>query len=88
MSEGWGKRAATRIDRSQFGNDELLKSLGQQFNLDFANYDQWQRKKPSRPPPPPKQKGGIIYILFIYSFFSGAWVVLVHVCECFQLNSR
>ncbi|XP_076449930.1 uncharacterized protein C20orf96-like [Babylonia areolata] len=55
-SEGWGKRATTRIDRSQFGNDELLKSLGQQFNLDFANYDQWERKKPSRPPPPPKQK--------------------------------
>ena len=51
----WGKKAATRIDRSQFGNDELLKSLGQEFNLDFANYDQWQRKKTSRRPPPPKK---------------------------------
>lgn len=56
MTEGWGKRATSRIDRSQFGKDELLKSLGQQFNLDFSNYDQWQRKKPSRPPPPPKPK--------------------------------
>ncbi|XP_025114737.1 uncharacterized protein C20orf96-like isoform X2 [Pomacea canaliculata] len=56
MTSGWGKRAASRIDRTQFGNDELLKTLGQQFNLDFASYDQWERKKPSRPPPPPKAK--------------------------------
>lgn len=56
MTEGWGKRATSRIDRSQFGKDELLKSLGQQFNLDFSSYDQWQRKKPSRPPPPSKPK--------------------------------
>ncbi|KAK7114879.1 uncharacterized protein C20orf96-like [Littorina saxatilis] len=67
MSEGWGKRATTRIDRSQFGNDELLKSLGQQFNLDFANYDQWQRKKPSRPPPPPKQKATEQTLSFLVS---------------------
>jgi hypothetical protein len=52
MTEGWGKKATSRIDRSQFGKDELLQSLGQQFNLDFANYDQWKRKTPSRPPPP------------------------------------
>lgn len=58
MAVGWGRRAASRIDRTQFGQDELLKSLGQQFNLDFANYDQWERKKPSRPPaPPPRPKG-------------------------------
>lgn len=67
MSEGWGKRATTRIDRSQFGNDELLKSLGQQFNLDFANYDQWQRKKPSRPPPPPKSKASDQTLSFLVS---------------------
>ncbi|KAL8575896.1 hypothetical protein ACOMHN_027294 [Nucella lapillus] len=66
-SEGWGKRATSRIDRSQFGNDELLKSLGQQFNLDFANYDQWERKKPSRPPPPPKQKAAEQPLSFLVS---------------------
>jgi len=63
----WGKKAATRIDRSQFGKDELLKSLGQEFNLDFGNYDQWQRKKPSRPPPPPKQKASEHTVSFLVS---------------------
>ena len=41
---GWGKRAATRIDRTQFEHDELLKSLGTQFNVDFTVYEQWQRQ--------------------------------------------
>ncbi|XP_067651516.1 uncharacterized protein C20orf96-like [Haliotis asinina] len=44
MSGGWGKRAASRIDRKQFEQDDLLKSLGSQFNVDFSGYDQWQRR--------------------------------------------
>ncbi|ESO95393.1 hypothetical protein LOTGIDRAFT_178346 [Lottia gigantea] len=47
MSAGWGRKAATRIDRTQFNNDELLKSLGSQFNVDFNNYDQWSRTSKS-----------------------------------------
>ena len=54
MAASWGKKAANRIDRSQFQKDELLKSLGSQFNVDFADYDQWTRSKQkiTRPPPP------------------------------------
>lgn len=44
MASGWGKRAASRIDRTQYSQDELLKSLGNQFNVDFSDYDQWKRR--------------------------------------------
>ncbi|XP_069112435.1 uncharacterized protein C20orf96-like isoform X2 [Argopecten irradians] len=56
MAADWGKKAASKIDKTQFSKDELLKSLGNQFNVDFTDYDQWTRKnKPvTRPPPPPK----------------------------------
>ncbi|XP_060081283.1 uncharacterized protein C20orf96-like [Ylistrum balloti] len=56
MAADWGRKAASKIDRTQFSKDELLKSLGNQFNVDFTDYDQWTRKnKPvTRPPPPPK----------------------------------
>ncbi|XP_050388734.1 uncharacterized protein C20orf96 [Patella vulgata] len=53
-ASGWGKKAATRIDRTQFDNDELLKSLGSQFNVDFSNYDQWQRTSRSNKSPAAK----------------------------------
>ncbi|XP_046562874.1 uncharacterized protein C20orf96-like isoform X2 [Haliotis rubra] len=58
MSGGWGKRAASRIDRKQFEQDDLLKSLGSQFNVDFSGYDQWQRRskvvQPVQRPPATK----------------------------------
>lgn len=41
MPGGWGRRAAVRIDRTQFGEDELLKSL--EANVGFSDYAQWQR---------------------------------------------
>ncbi|XP_013404453.1 uncharacterized protein C20orf96 [Lingula anatina] len=43
MPGGWGRKAAGRIDRTQFGDDELLKSLGGEYNVDFTDYAQWQR---------------------------------------------
>ncbi|KAK3589086.1 hypothetical protein CHS0354_017423 [Potamilus streckersoni] len=52
MAASWGKRAANRIDRTQFEKDELLKSLGSQFNVDFADYDKWTRKTVRRPVAP------------------------------------
>ena len=56
MAAEWGKKAMGRIDRSQFANDELLQSLGNQLNVDFSNYDQWQRKEKKLRPPAPKKK--------------------------------
>ncbi|XP_005102637.1 uncharacterized protein C20orf96 [Aplysia californica] len=56
MAAEWGKKAMGRIDRSQFANDELLKSLGNQLNVDFSKYDQWQRKERVLRPPAPKKK--------------------------------
>jgi len=56
MAAEWGKKAMGRIDRSQFENDELLKSLGNQLNVDFSNYDQWQRKEKKLRPPAPSRK--------------------------------
>ena len=56
MAADWGKKAMGRIDRSTFANDELLKSLGNQLNVDFTKYDQWQRKDRIMRPPAPKKK--------------------------------
>ncbi|GFN94192.1 GTP-binding protein rem 1, partial [Plakobranchus ocellatus] len=56
MAAAWGKKAIGKIDRSQFENDELLKSLGNQLNVDFSKYDQWQRKERVMRPPAPKKK--------------------------------
>lgn len=56
MAAAWGKKAVGKIDRSQFENDELLKSLGNQLNVDFSKYDQWQRKERVMRPPAPKKK--------------------------------
>ena len=55
MAASWGKRATTRIDRTQFDKDELLQSLGDQFNVDFADYDKWKRKTSVRRPMPGKE---------------------------------
>lgn len=44
MAASWGKRATSRIDRSQFENDELLQQLGTQFDVTFTDYDKWTRK--------------------------------------------
>lgn len=49
MAAGWGKLAASRIDRSQFEKDELLQQLGTQFDVNFTDYDKWKRKPNSRP---------------------------------------
>jgi hypothetical protein len=49
MSSDWGKRATSRIDRSQFENDELLQQLGTQFDVNFTDYDKWTRKTKTRP---------------------------------------
>lgn len=46
---GWGKRATSRIDRSQFEKDELLQQLGTQFDVSFTDYDKWTRQAKSRP---------------------------------------
>ena len=62
MAASWGKRATTRIDRTQFDKDELLQSLGNQFNVDFADYDKWKRKASLRRPMPVKE-GTYSYIL-------------------------
>ncbi|XP_064640391.1 uncharacterized protein C20orf96-like isoform X2 [Lineus longissimus] len=53
---GWGRRAAARIDKTQTADEELLKSLGEQIDID---YTQWQRT--SQPevivqPRPPRLK--------------------------------
>jgi len=45
----WGKTATSRIDRSQFMQDELLQQLGTQFDVNFTDYDKWKRKGNSRP---------------------------------------
>ncbi|XP_064611549.1 uncharacterized protein C20orf96-like [Liolophura sinensis] len=46
---GWGRRAAGKIDRNQYGQDELLMTLGGQFNVDFSDYDQWTRTTKPKP---------------------------------------
>lgn len=46
---GWGRRAAGKIDRNQFSQDELLMTLGGQFNVDFSDYDQWTRTTKPKP---------------------------------------
>ena len=56
MAADWGKKAMGSITRSNFANDELLKSLGNQLNVDFTKYDQWQRKERVMRPLPPKKK--------------------------------
>ena len=55
LTASWGKRATSRIDRTQFDKDELLQSLGDQFNVDFADYDKWKRKASIRRPLPGKE---------------------------------
>ena len=60
MAASWGKRATTRIDRTQFDKDELLQSLGDQFNVDFADYDKWKRKASARRPMPGKEGNTIV----------------------------
>ncbi|XP_070575324.1 uncharacterized protein C20orf96-like isoform X2 [Ptychodera flava] len=42
---GWGRRATGRIERTQFEDDELLKSLEGRVNIDVkpVEYDQWSR---------------------------------------------
>lgn len=49
LSSEWGKRATSRIDRSQFEKDELLQQLGTQFDVNFTDYDKWTRKTKTRP---------------------------------------
>ncbi|XP_045192365.2 uncharacterized protein C20orf96-like [Mercenaria mercenaria] len=49
MASDWGKKATSRIDRSQFENDELLQQLGTQFDVNFTDYDKWTRKTKTRP---------------------------------------
>ncbi|XP_052815257.1 uncharacterized protein C20orf96-like [Mya arenaria] len=49
MAASWGKAATSRIDRSQFENDELLQQLGTQFDVKFTDYDKWTRKTKLRP---------------------------------------
>ncbi|XP_077982917.1 uncharacterized protein C20orf96-like isoform X2 [Glandiceps talaboti] len=42
---GWGRRATGRIERTQFEDDELLKSLEGRVNIEIkpTEYDQWSR---------------------------------------------
>ncbi|KAL4235076.1 hypothetical protein ACF0H5_006714 [Mactra antiquata] len=49
MAASWGKQATSRIDRSQFEQDELLQQLGTQFDVNFTDYDKWTRKTKTRP---------------------------------------
>ncbi|KAH3774489.1 uncharacterized protein C20orf96-like [Dreissena polymorpha] len=49
MAASWGKRATSRVERSQFENDELLQQLGTQFDVTFTDYDKWTRKAKLRP---------------------------------------
>ena len=57
MTAEWGKKAMGRIDNTAMANDELLKSIGNQLNVDLSSYDQWKRKeKKLRPPAPSKKK--------------------------------
>lgn len=41
--------------QTQVSKEDLLKTLGNQLNMDFSQYERWTRKtKVTRPPPPPK----------------------------------
>jgi hypothetical protein len=41
--------------QTQISKEDLLKTLGNQLNMDFSQYEKWTRKtKVTRPPPPPK----------------------------------
>lgn len=44
--------------QTQVSKEDLLKTLGNQLNMDFSQYERWTRKtKVTRPPPPPKDGG-------------------------------
>ncbi|XP_048755929.2 uncharacterized protein C20orf96-like [Ostrea edulis] len=44
--------------QTQISKEDLLKTLGNQLNMDFSQYEKWTRKtKVTRPPPPPKDGG-------------------------------
>lgn len=58
MSSTWdiaGTSSRASQLQTQISKEDLLKTLGNQLNMDFSQYERWTRKtKVTRPPPPPK----------------------------------
>ncbi|CAL1532363.1 unnamed protein product [Lymnaea stagnalis] len=44
MASASEKKVISQQEQHTFQNDELLRSVGTQLNVDFSDYDQWQRK--------------------------------------------
>ncbi|XP_022341585.1 uncharacterized protein C20orf96-like [Crassostrea virginica] len=61
MSSTWdiaGTSSRASQLQTQISKEDLLKTLGNQLNMDFSQYERWTRKtKVTRPPPPPKDGG-------------------------------